>query len=138
MGDGSSSGKSLVQSLKNEWSLFWEAFQGDSEVKSQNAFETGKLEILSLDEIRDITRALLQDRKKINQKMESLYKEIDLNSAKLESLRLVGGEEEPVLNRINELSDLGQSMANALSKLDQKLKEIRDKETQLQEDLITT
>lgn len=137
MGDDSS--RSMVKSLKNEWSLFWEIFQGRKEAdESDDAFETGKLEVLSLEQIREITRVLLEDRKKINQKMESLSKEIDLNSSKLESLRLVGAEDEETLKRIHELNDLGQSMALALSKVDTRLREVRDQESKIQEDLISS
>lgn len=142
MGDDSS--RSIVKSLKNEWSLFLEAFQGEdheSEAKpqdSQDAFSTGQLEILDLDQIREMTKALVEDRKKLNQKLESLSKEIDLNSAKLESLRLVGAQEDETMNRINELHDLGQSMAQALQKLDKKLRSIREQEDRLNEELLTS
>lgn len=141
MGDDSS--RSIVKALKNEWSLFWEAFQGEesqskTEKSEQNSFDNGKVEVLTLDEIREITKALVQDRKKINQKIESLSKEIDLNSAKLESLRLVGGEEDGTLKRIHELNDLGQSMAEALNKLDKQLRQIREQENRIQEDLISS
>ncbi|WP_374075890.1 hypothetical protein [Bdellovibrio bacteriovorus] len=132
MGDDSS--RSIIKALKNEWSLFLEAFQGD---KEEDVFETGKLEVLGMEQIREMTKALVEDRKKINQKLESLSKEIDLNSAKLESLRLVGAEEDITLKRIHELNDLGQSMAQALSKLDKKLREIRETEDKIQEELIS-
>lgn len=131
MGDDSS--KSIVKTLKNEWSLFWEAFQGEK----QDVFADGKLEVLDKNQIKEITKALLEDRKRINQKLESLSKEIDLNSAKLESLRLVGGEAEVTLSRIHELNDLGQTMSDALSKLDSKLREVREKENQLLEEMIS-
>nr|BFD60995.1 hypothetical protein CKG001_31020 [Bdellovibrio sp. CKG001]BFD64410.1 hypothetical protein BdHM001_30910 [Bdellovibrio sp. HM001]BFD68610.1 hypothetical protein HAGR004_36320 [Bdellovibrio sp. HAGR004] len=142
MGDDSS--RSIVKSLKNEWSLFLEAFQGEdneAETKSkdsQDAFASGQLEVLDLDQIREMTKALVEDRKKLNQKLESLSKEIDLNSAKLESLRLVGGPEDETMNRINELHDLGQSMAQALQKLDKKLRSIREQEDRLNEELLTS
>ncbi|MGZ3768210.1 MAG: hypothetical protein ACXVCP_05935 [Bdellovibrio sp.] len=132
MGDDSS--RSIVKSLKNEWSLFWQAFQSKDESETADAFETGKLEVLSLEKIREITRLLLEDRKKINQKIESITKEIDLNSSKLESLRLVGAEDKETLNRINELHDLGQNMSLALEKLDVKIREIREREDKIQEE----
>lgn len=139
MGDDSS--RSIVKSLKNEWSLFLEAFQGDDteEIKTpQDVFATGQLEVMDLEQIREMTKALVEDRKKLNQKMESLSKEIDLNSAKLESLRLVGGAEDETMSRINELHDLGQSMAQAMQKLDKKLRSIREQEDKLNEELLTS
>jgi hypothetical protein len=139
MGDDSS--RSIVKSLKNEWSLFLEAFQGEDELiqnPPDQGLANGKLEVLSLDQIRELAKALSADRKKLNQKMESLSKEIDLNSAKLESIRLVGGEDESVLKRINELNDAGESVAKALEILDKQLRAVRRQEDFLQEELLTT
>lgn len=133
---GDDSNRSIVSSLKNEWALFWEAFHGDEEVteETKNAFENGKLEVLSLNQVREITKALIEDRKRINQKLETLTKEIDLNSAKLESLRLVGAEEQETMSRIHELNDMGQAFAIALQKLDEQLRAVRDKEVEIQEE----
>ncbi len=129
MGDGSS--RSIVKALKNEWSLFWEAIQGDE--SSQPEFPKAQLEIMSLDQARELARSLSDGRKKINQRLESLNKEIDLNSAKLETLRLVGALEDETLKRIHELNDIGQTMAEAMLKLDQRLRLLRDQEISLRE-----
>ena len=110
-----------------------EAFHGDEESDSDEAFENSNVEVMSLDKVRELTKALTEDRKKLNQKLETLSKELDLNSAKLESLRLVGGDDSETLNRIHELNDLGQTMAEALAKLDTKLKAVRSKEIEIQE-----
>lgn len=131
MGDDSS--RSIVKSLKKEWALLMEAFHGDEESDSDEAFENSNVEVMSLDKVRELTKALTEDRKKLNQKLETLSKELDLNSAKLESLRLVGGDDSETLNRIHELNDLGQTMAEALAKLDTKLKAVRSKEIEIQE-----
>ncbi|MGZ3804659.1 MAG: hypothetical protein ACXVB4_10640, partial [Pseudobdellovibrionaceae bacterium] len=80
------------------------------------------------DQLNDIIKALSQDRKQLNQKLESLHKEIELNSAKLESIRLVGGRGEDVLKRINELSDMGQLLSEQLTKLDEKIKLTRTRQ----------
>ncbi|HWU42371.1 MAG TPA: hypothetical protein VN132_03000 [Bdellovibrio sp.] len=134
MGDDSS--RSIVKSLKKEWALFLEAFQGDeeSDLKSEETFENSKVEVMSIDKIRKITKVLTEDRKKLNQKFETLSKELELNSAKLESLRLVGGDEEETLHRINELNDLGQSMTDAMAKLDKRLRAVRSQEIAIQEE----
>lgn len=131
MGDDSS--RSIVKSLKKEWALLMEAFHGDEESESNEAFENQTVEVMSLDKVRQLTKALTEDRKKLNQKLETLSKELDLNSAKLESLRLVGGDDSETLDRIHELNDLGQTMAEALAKLDTKLKAVRSKEIEIQE-----
>ena len=135
MGDGSS--KSILKSLRNEWSLFLEAFHGEETTEAEQLEILEDEEDLDLDKIRQVTKLLLEDRRRLNLRLESLSKEIDLNSAKLESLRLVGGEYTPTLNRIHELHDLGDGIANAMSKLDQKLREIREQENQALEEMTT-
>jgi hypothetical protein len=125
MGEGSSN-RSMVKNLKNEWALFWESIAGEGPVG--DAFETGKLEVLNSDQLHDIIKALSQDRKRLNQKLESLHKELELNGAKLESTRLVGGQVEETLNRINELSDIGQVLSEQLNKLDEKIKWTRNRQ----------
>lgn len=129
MGDDGSSSRSIVRNLKNEWALFWESIAGEGQ--EDDAFETGKLEVLSLDQLHEITKALSQDRKRLNQKLESLHKELELNSAKLESIRLVGGQDEDTLNRITELSDIGQVLSEQLNKLDEKIKWTRHRQEEL-------
>lgn len=134
MGDDSS--KSIMKSLKNEWSLFLEAFHGEENEENAETQEAVR-EPMDLEEIRRMTKALLEDRNKLNQKMESLSKEIDMNSAKLESLRLVGGEDHETLQRIHELHDLAQGIATALTKLDHRLRSIRVQEDQINEEMIS-
>lgn len=127
MGDDSS--RSIVRALKIEWSLFWEAFQKED----KEILPVEKLEVMSLEQARDIAKALSNDRKLINQKLESLTKEIDLNSAKLEGLRLVGASVEETIKRIEELNDLGQTMATSLAKVDEKIRKLRDRENTIRE-----
>ena len=92
---------------------------------------TGQIETLGLEQIRAITKALSSDRKKLNQKLESLRKEIDLNSAKLEALRLVGGDFEQTLQNINSLHDLGESINSQLGKINDRLKMARAREDRI-------
>lgn len=134
--DGSSSNKSFVEGLKTEWSLFWQTILGDEEegqgphfdLHSRDPFLNGRIETLSLEKIKAITKALSQDRKRLNQRLESLGKELDLNSVKLDSLRLVGGETEDTEKKINELSDIGQALSLQLAKIDDRLRAARERE----------
>lgn len=129
MGDDSS--RSIVKALKNEWSLLWDALQRDKH-GDEDLEEGSNLEL-----VKAQTKALLQDRKKINEKLESLNKEIELNAAKLESLRLVGADSEPTLNRLSELSDVGQTLATLMQKVDTRLRDAREKEDKLQQALLS-
>lgn len=119
---------SILDTLIGEWSLLWQSISEDSD-EEQNLNPTkNKLEVLGLDKIKEISRTLSQERKKINQSLERLHKEIDLNHAKLESLRLVGSEESNTLARLNELSDQGQNLSHRLELLDRQLRTLREQE----------
>lgn len=127
MEDGSS--RSIIKNLKDEWALFWESLT--AETPEKDLFESGRVEVLTLDHLHEITRNLSQDRKRLNQKLESLNKELELNSAKLESIRHIGGEDEETLKRINELSDVGQVLSDQLNRLDEKIKWTRSRQEEL-------
>jgi hypothetical protein len=134
---------SFIEDIKTEWNLFWETLLGDEEdqaeaaaeaaaekkaSESRDPFENGKLEILSLDKVKAITKALSSDRKKLNQRLEALNKELDENAAKLETLKLVGGEAEETAMRIGQLSDLGQNISEQLNRINDRLKQARQRE----------
>ncbi len=120
------------EGLKTEWNLFWETVLGEEEIPegadTKDPFVTGKLEVLSLDQIKAITKALSSDRKVLNQRLEALNKEIEENSQKVESLKLVGGEPEEAVRKINELSDLGQTLSEQLNRINDRLKIARSRE----------
>lgn len=118
---------SLIKTLKSEWKLLWESFtEGDGDLASAETKEP-----LTLEQIRQLTKDLSEDRKLLNQKIEKLNKEIDLHAVKLDTLRLIGSQDEETLKRMLELTDLGQNLANALQKLDQKLRRARLQEEEL-------
>lgn len=128
------------EGLKTEWNLFWETILGDDEQEvsveeTKDPFVTGKLEVLSLEQIKAITKALSSDRKVLNQKLEALNKEIEENSAKAESLKLVGGDSEEAVRRINELTDLGHSLSEQLHKINERLKLARTREDVIKKSL---
>lgn len=131
---------SIVKSLKNEWSLFWDSLAGEESEeengdKREDPFESGRLSVLSLDDVKNLTRELSQGRKTLNQRLENLSKEIELNSIKLESLRLVGGSDEDTIQKINELTDQGQKLAHDLAKLDSRLRVAREEEDRIRREL---
>jgi hypothetical protein len=141
--DDSKKTNSFVSGLKTEWALFWDNLIEDDEEPSEleaktygskDPFITGKIESLSLEKIKVITKALSADRKKLNQRLESLNRELDLNSAKLDSLRLVGSDPSDTVARIHELSDLGQALSEELDRINERLRIARTVEDQLRAD----
>lgn len=110
---GDDSRKSLVHALKTEWSLLWESLAGEDESSPENSFESGKLRSLTLDDVRRITRELSQNRRKLNRRLETLQKEIELNTVKLESVRSVGSDDEKAVQRINDLSEQARKSATS-------------------------
>jgi chromosome segregation ATPase len=127
----------FVEGLKTEWNLFWETILGEeheteADKSAENAvkdpFITGKLETLSLEQIKAITKALSSDRRKLNQRLEILNREIEENSQRLENLKLVGGESEETVKKINELNDIGQTLSEQLNRINERLKIARSRE----------
>ncbi len=104
---------------------FWDYLTGDED------FKTSELPALRLEEIGTLTKSLSDERKKINQKFERIKKEIDLLVIKLDSLKLVGGDDSETLERITDLNNEGAELALQLEKLDSNLKLVRDQREQL-------
>ena len=100
---------------------------------TKDPFVTGKLETLSLEQIKAITKALSDDRKVLNQRLEALNIQMEESTEKLESLRLVGGEPDETLQTINQLTDLGQSLSEQLNKIDERLKLARAREDEVKQ-----
>lgn len=125
--------ESFVESLKNEWNLFWAGFQSD-----EASLEMGKKdpEELSLDQLKALKKSLSDERKKLNQRLETLRKEIDINTAKLDSLKIVGGQTEEILQRLSELNDSGQQISEQLARVDHRLKLARSQETRVRTELL--
>lgn len=120
--DGS---KSKQNPLKVEWALFWESLFGDSSEGEKSIPEIGEI---PREQLIGLTKELSSKRKQLHKQLETLNKEIEANSAKLESLKLVGGETEETLNRLGQLSDRGHSLSEELEKLNQKLQFVRERE----------
>lgn len=121
---------SFVQDLKTEWSLFWAGFKADDET-----LPLDKPEELSLDQLKTLKKSLSDERKKLNQKLESIRKEIDVNTAKVDSLKIVGGKTEEILLRIADLNDQGQKVSEQLARMDHRLKLARAQENHLRSEL---
>ena len=126
-----------MEGLKTEWNLFWETILGDeeesieaqaAEPKTKDPFVTGKLETLTLEQIKAITKALSSDRRKLNQRLEKLREEMDEYTSKLENHQLLGGEPAEAQAKINELSDLGQSISEQLNRINERLRIARQRE----------
>jgi hypothetical protein len=124
-----------LEGLKTEWNLFWQTILGEDEnpesSEIKDPFITGRLEVLTLDQVKAITKALSSDRKVLNQRLEVINKELEENTAKLESLKLVGGDVDEASQKINELSDLGQSLSEQLDRINNRLKIARSREDEI-------
>lgn len=133
MGDDSSH---KLGSFKKEWNLFWEGLfedRPDVEIEEETPKKFAKIETLSIEDIKEISKTLSVQRKTLNQKLEHLHREIELNSTKLESLRLVGSDETDTLMRISNLSDQGLKLTQDLNKINHQLDWIRNQESLLLE-----
>jgi methyl-accepting chemotaxis protein len=126
--DSNANSKQAKNPLKVEWSLFWEALLGDND---QSVAGESPLKALTREQVAQIIKDLSAQRKQLHKQIESVNKEIELNNAKLESLRLVGSEPDDTIQRISQLSDRGQELSSELQKLNQKLKWARAHEKEI-------
>ena len=113
--------------FKIEWSLFWDGLLGDHE----KVLNVEPLRVLSKEQVHQLIKDLSSQRKQLHKQIESVNKEIELNSVKLESLKLVGSESAETISRINQLSDTGQELGLELQKLNHKLKLARTREKEI-------
>lgn len=126
--------RSIVYKLKNEWSLFWGSIAGDESGEASEDAEDP--DPITLDDVRQVNRELSESRQKLNQKLESLSREIDLNQAKLESMKLVGADPDEILGRLQELNDQGEKLSGELANFDEKIKATRELEDQFRREQI--
>lgn len=129
MGDDS---RSIVKSLKNELSMLLEVFQTENKEEVPQEHGLDFLEELDSEEVHDAIKVLSQQRRALNQKLESVQKELDLNFAKLESLKLAKADSLDVEKRIQDLSELGATVSENLSNVDKELRNYRVREDELQ------
>lgn len=122
--------------LKIEWSLFWEGLLGDGEDSGEGQTEEGQapVRVLTREKIQALIKDLSTQKKQLHKQIEKINKELELNTTKLESLKLVGSEPEETLTRINELTDKGHELSLKLEKLDEKLKWVRNHEKEATSD----
>ncbi len=113
--------------FKIEWSLFWGGLLGDHEKTSGE----GSLRALTRDQVLKLIKDLSAQRKQLHKEIESVNKEIEASTAKLESLTLVGSKQDDTLARLNQLSDVGQALSSELHTLNQKLKWVRSHEKEI-------
>lgn len=128
---------SFLEGIKQEWQLFWhtivdEFSDSNSEAKSSDLLNSNVASQLNSEKIRTLSRTLSADRRKINQRLEKIQKEIELNQAKLESLQISGQSTDAVNQRINELHELGGLMSQELQVVDARIKKTREIENRWQ------
>jgi len=119
---------SFVDGLKNEWSLFWASFAGDDEVPKELLPDQA---VLTLEQIKTITKALSANRKKLNLKLEEIRKELEESATRLETLKLVGSPADETLQHLGKLSDQGQLVNEQLNKVNERLRLARRREDEI-------
>lgn len=119
--------KTSTNPFRIEWSLFWGGLLGDNEKELGN----DPLKALTRDQLLKLIKDLSAQRKHLHKQIESVNKEIEENTEKLESLELVGSSQEDTISRLNQLGDLGQALSSELNTLNQKLKWVRTHEKEI-------
>lgn len=120
--------------LLDEWYLFWESLKkGNSHLET--GFGVRPLDVMSPQQIKELIRVLSQDRRRLNQKIEEVHKDIESITENMEtsaSLSMNQQIEEPtMLLKMNELNDQGQKLSHELAALDERLSLARSLEREL-------
>lgn len=126
MDDGPSKNKSFLDSLKNEWSLLWGSLLDEEDPKDILVSETAlnnKVSQLSFDQVRNLTKGLSLERKQLNMKLEQVHREIEELQQAADTYQ----------DRLAVLTDQGLAYSEALHKLDEQIKCVRNRGLELQD-----
>lgn len=117
----------FLQSLKDEWELFWASFTEEAPEQKPLVLTAAEIEIshLSPDELNDLVKKMSSYKKKIHQRIEDIQSEIDETKQKVESVMLVGGDTQDIIEDIEALEDEGFELTEEIQKIDAKLKLVR-------------
>jgi hypothetical protein len=125
----------IVDNLKAEVALFWNSLVNVRKTVEIEEELSGDIESLNPEKLKVLTKNLSSSRKNLNRKLEAITKEIESNSARLETLKLVGADHDETLRYIEELNEIGQGISQKLHGIDEVLKQCRLKEENLNEEL---
>lgn len=121
--------KNWVSAIKQEISKLVEA------ISEEPLIHLDRLEVQSVDQIKNLAKDLLEDRRRYNLELEKIKQEMDELVEQLESLKLVGADSKDPEIKINHLSEKGQEYSMKLEQLEAKLKEVRRIESILGENI---
>jgi|GEM_PF-2148366 len=122
---GSENSSPVVDNLKAEVALFWNSLVNSKKIVIIEEELNGHVDSLTPEKLKVLTKNLSSSRKNLNRKLEAITKEIDSNSARLETLKLVGADQDETLRYIEELNEIGQGLSQKLHEIDEILKQCR-------------
>ena len=118
-------GPSNFSGLQKEWSLLVHSFL-DQAPKDKKIISKLNPQALSLDQIGIVKKDLSQQRKILNQKIETINLQIDKLSGIIENLKLVGSETSEFHDEIDLLHLQGEKISSQIYSVEQKIAKIHD------------
>ena len=118
-------GPSNFGGLQKEWSLLVHSFL-DQAPKDKKIISKLNPQALSLDQIGIVKKDLSQQRKILNQKIETINSQIDKLTGIIENLKLVGSETSEFHDEIDLLHLQGEKISNQIYSIEQKIAKIHD------------
>ena len=118
-------GPSNFSGLQKEWSLLVHSFL-DQAPKDKKIISKLNPQALSLDQIGIVKKDLSQQRKILNQKIETINLQIDKLSGIIENLKLVGSETSEFHDEIDLLHQQGEKISSQIHSVEQKIAKIHD------------
>jgi hypothetical protein len=127
---------SFLEGMRTEWKLFWHGIIGEEDSagdlkESKDPFNQDRLKLMTLTQIKQITRAHSLDRKRLNQKIEQVQIEIESLTETMESQKLVGANSEQTIEKIKKLTDAGLLISQQLEKANEQIAKFRKREREL-------
>ena len=122
------SGQPISSTLAAEWSLLLHSFaEADSDQKEKllNNIKTIGLDANSL---KNIKKNLSDQRRQMNQRMETIKTHIDELHAVIENLELVKSDQEDIQKQIHQLITEGEQISEQVVLIEKELKRIREVE----------
>ena len=120
----------LVQQIQNslaaEWSLLLHSFaEADSEQKEKliHNIKSSGLDAMAL---KAHKKSLSDERKKLNQRMETIKSSIDDLHSIIENLELVKSDPEDIQNQIHQLIIEGEGLSEKVFQIEKEIKRIRE------------
>lgn len=117
--------------LREWWTGATEVGSDVNVEKVENPFSKGALQSVTLEQVRQIIKALSDERQRINKSIEQTRSEIEAKSDNMKNLRLARVDLNALIQEVNQLNDKGLQLSLQLQQVTHLLNHFRLREDEL-------